>query len=117
MNELRKVNPRAILRTDLIIGWPSETEEERIATLDFAGKHFDEIALYSIELSPDLPAWKFKDDAFSEKELDDIRKSSTDFLNSIYPDLVVHSGQQDDNVMKTAEDKRMELHASRDSLA
>ena len=117
MDELRKVNPRAILRTDLIIGWPSETEEERIATLDFAGKHFDEIALYSIELSPDLPAWKFKNDAFSEKELDDLRKSSTEYLNSIYPDLVVHSGQQDDNTMKTAEDKRMELRASRDSLA
>ena len=52
----------------MIICWPTETYEERIDSLDFAGKYFDEIALYTIELSPDLPAWKYKEDALSEKK-------------------------------------------------
>ena len=53
---LRKENTRAILRTDLIIGWPTETRQERIKSLHFAGSHFDEIAAYTIELHPDRPA-------------------------------------------------------------
>ena len=116
MSNVRKVNPRSILRTDLIIGWPTETEQERLVSLDFAGQYFDEIALYSIELSPTRPAWQFKDDAFSEEELDKIRRSSVAYINSRYPDVVVHSGQQDDNTMKVAEEKRMKLRESREAL-
>mgnify|MGYP000421629809 FL=1 len=116
MEELRKVNTRAILRTDLIIGWPTETEAERLHTLDFAGRHFDEIALYSIELHPDLPAWKYKDDAFSDEELERIRRDSVAYLNDNY-NVVVHSGQQDDNTMKEAEAKRMALRQARAAMA
>jgi len=111
MKSVREVNTRAILRTDLIVGWPTETESERMASLDFAGQHFDEIALYSIELSPDLPAWKYKDQSFSLEELESIRKQSVSYLNEYYPDVVVHSGQQDDNTMKSAEEKRKALRA------
>ena len=116
MKSVREFNTRAILRTDIIIGWPTETEEERIATLDFAGNIFDEIALYTIELSPARPAWKFQKDAFSEEELAKIRQSSIDYINSKYSNVVVHSGQQDDNTMKAAEKKRMELRKSREAL-
>mgnify|MGYP000533685523 CR=1 FL=1 len=115
MEELRKVNNRAILRTDLIIGWPTETEAERLHTLDFAGRHFDEIALYSIELHPDLPAWKYRDDAFSDEELERIRRESVAYLNDNY-NVVVHSGQQDDNTMKEAEAKRIALRQTRAAM-
>ncbi len=111
MRSVREANTRVILRTDLIIGWPSETPEERQASLDFAGQHFDEIALYTIELSPDLPAWKYKSEAFSEEVLADIRVSSAAYLGKNYPLVVVHSGQQDDGAMKTAEAKRKALRA------
>jgi tRNA A37 methylthiotransferase MiaB len=112
MKELRRVNTRAITRTDLIIGWPTETAEERKATLDFAGDHFDEIALYSIEMSSDLPAWKYRDDAFSGDELEEIRLSSVKYLNKNF-NIVVHSGQQDDASMAAAEIKRMMLREKR----
>lgn len=115
MKEVRNSNPRAILRTDVIIGWPTETEEERINSLDFAGKHFDEIALYSIELHPDLPAWQYQKDAFSDDELENIRKESVKYLNENY-NVVVHSGQQDDNTMKKAEEKRKKLRQLRSAL-
>ena len=112
MTEVRKYNPRAILRTDVIIGWPTETPEERLHSLDFAGKHFDEIALYSIELHPDLPAWEYKKDSFSDEELETIRKDSVRYLNENY-NVVVHSGQQDDNTMKQAEEKRKQLRETK----
>tara|TARA_E500000318_G_scaffold98887_1_gene100536 strand:+ start:2369 stop:3553 length:1185 start_codon:yes stop_codon:yes gene_type:complete len=112
MKEVRAENPRAILRTDLIIGWPTEEEEERTASLDFSGKHFDEIALYSIELHPDLPAWKYKDQAFSDGELERIRRASTTYLKEHYQ-VVVHSGQQDDASMESAEEQRKNLRLIR----
>ena len=108
MQAVRAENPRACLRTDLIVGWPTETQEELIASLDFAGRNFHEIAVYTIELSPDLPAWKFQDQAFSSEKLEEIRRFSAEYLNSRY-DVVVHSGQQDDNLMESAEERRKSL--------
>jgi ribosomal protein S12 methylthiotransferase len=113
MSAVRAANRRAVLRTDLIVGWPTETEEERRASLDFAGRHFDEIAVYTIELSPDLPAWKYQDQAFSSEELARILAESRDFLKAY--DVVVHSGQQDDNTMTSAEEKRKKLRMQKAS--
>ncbi|WP_193186415.1 radical SAM protein [Nisaea sediminum] len=112
MKKLRAANPRVVLRTDLIIGWPTETVEERMASLDFAGAHFDEISLYTIELSPDLPAWKYQPDAFGTAELDEIRRTSRDYLNANY-NVVVSTGQQEDSSMKDAELKRIQLRERR----
>jgi len=106
---VRAANRRAVLRTDLIVGWPTETEEERYASLDFAGGHFDEIATYTIELSPDLPAWKYQDQAFSPERLAEILKESREYLRRF--DVFAHSGQQDDNTMMSAEQQRRNLRA------
>lgn len=116
MKEIREYNTRAILRTDLIVGWPTETKEERLASLDFAGQHFDEIAVYTIELSPDLPAWKYKKEAFSNENLEQIRRESVDYLNENYS-VVVHSGQQDDDSMKEAEQKRIKMRQLKQSVS
>lgn len=107
MSAVRAANRRAILRTDLIVGWPTETPEERRASMDFAGQHFDEIAAYAIELSPDMPAWKYQDRAFSSEELSRIQAESRDYLRKF--NIVVHSGQQDDNTMASAELMRKKL--------
>ena len=107
MEEVRANNKRAVLRTDLILGWPSETEEERRASLDFAGQHFDEVATYTIELSPDLPAWKYQELAFSKDELAKILAESREYLKSYK--VFAHSGQQDDSSMQAAEVMRRKL--------
>jgi tRNA A37 methylthiotransferase MiaB len=111
MAEVRAHNRRAVLRTDLIIGWPTETREERFASLDFAGKHFDEIATYTIELSPDLPAWKYQDQAFPPEELSKMLVEAREYLGRY--DVVAHSGQQDDSAMASAELKRKQLRAAK----
>jgi len=107
MRAVRAANRRAVLRTDLIVGWPTETEEERYASLDFAGQHFDEVATYTIELSPDLPAWKYQDQAFSAAQLNVILTESRQYLQRY--NVVAHSGQQDDSAMLVAEVKRKQL--------
>ena len=112
MRKVRAENRRAVLRTDLILGWPTETPEERRASLDFAGQHFDEIASYTIELSPDLPAWKYQDQAFPAEELSQILVESRNYLNANYP-VIVHSGQQDDSSMVAAEEKRKKLREAK----
>ena len=113
LKDLRVANNRAILRTDLIIGWPTETPKERIHSLDFAGNHYDEIAAYTIELHPDRPAWKYQEQAFNEEDLSQIRKNSVEYLEKNYPDVVVHCGQQDDHTMIKAEEKRKSLRKKR----
>ncbi|HTY70239.1 MAG TPA: radical SAM protein [Alphaproteobacteria bacterium] len=114
MRAVREANRRAVLRTDLIVGWPTETKEERLASLDFAGEHFDEIATYTIELSPDLPAWKYQDKAFSSAELRAILTESREYLKRF--NVVAHSGQQDDSAMASAEEKRKQLRARKAQL-
>src|SRR5262249_34137892 len=69
--------------------------------------HFDEIATYTIELSPDLPAWKYQDQAFAPERLAEILKESREYLKRF--DVFAHSGQQDDNTMMSAEQQRRNL--------
>ena len=114
MKAVRAANRRAVLRTDLIVGWPTETDEERYASLDFAGQHFDEVATYIIELSPDLPAWKYQDRAFSAAQLNTILTESRQYLQRY--NIVAHSGQQDDSAMLTAEAKRKHLREQKAQL-
>lgn len=116
MDAVRAANRRAVLRTDLIIGWPTETPEERRASLDFAGRHFDEVATYTIELSEDLPAWKYKSQGYSEEELARILTESREYLKSNYQ-VVAHSGQQDDNTMREVEEARKRLRDQKWSAA
>lgn len=108
MTGVRAVNRRAVLRTDLILGWPTETPEERKASLDFAGTHFDEVATYTLELSPDLPAWKYQDQAYTPAQLAEILAESRAYLRANYH-VLAHSGQQDDNTMQEVEETRKRL--------
>ncbi len=107
---VRSNNPRICFRSDLILGWPTETLEERIDSLDFAGALFDEVATYTIELNPDLPAWRYKDQAYSPDELKAILAFSKDYLAKFK--ILSHSGQQDDNTMALVEEQRKAMRES-----
>ena len=113
LQEIRNRNTRVVLRTDVIVGWPTETAEERMHSLTYAATHFDEVATYAIELHPDLPAWKYKEDAFSPEALQTILEESRSYLES--QGVVAHSGQQDDAAMAGAEEKRIALRESKSS--
>lgn len=111
MEGMREKNNRAITRTDLIVGWPTETMAELEHSLAFVVKHFDEIAAYAIELSPDLPAWKYKDQEFDQQELDRRIAFAKDYIES--HGRMAHCGQQDDPTMASVEKRREKMREER----
>ncbi len=56
LKEVAKANPRLVLRTDLLIGYPGESYGEFVDSVEFATMHFDEISVYSFEAKRGLPA-------------------------------------------------------------
>ncbi|MFZ5865534.1 MAG: radical SAM protein [Thermodesulfobacteriota bacterium] len=55
VEKLKVRNPRVFLRTDLMVGFPTETIEELEESVDFAMHNFDEIAVYAFELKQRTP--------------------------------------------------------------
>ena len=111
MKKLRKENTRIVCRTDMIVGWPTETEKERNDSLEFAADNFDEVAVYSIEFNKDLPAWKYADKQFEKSEIDRIQKECKDYLSA--RGKVAHAGQQEDETALALETNRIKLRESK----
>ncbi|MGJ8682422.1 radical SAM protein [Paraglaciecola sp.] len=111
VEKIREKNTRIIIRTDLIVGWPTETMEELEDSLAFAVKYFDEIAVYEIELDPDLPAWKYQKDEYPVEE----RRRRVLYAKNYIErhGRMAHCGQQDDATMEEVELKRQEMRLSR----
>lgn len=53
--KVKKKNTNIRFRTDLIIGFPTETEANFRKTVGFVIKHFDEVAAYAFELKRNTP--------------------------------------------------------------
>ncbi len=115
MDTLRKKNTRIVCRTDMIVGWPTETVEERNESLEFAAENFDEVAVYSIEFNKDLPAWKYADQQFEKKELDKIQKECKEYL--FKRGKMAHAGQQEDETALALEANRIKLRESKKAQA
>ncbi len=52
LKELKKGNNRLYFRTEIIIGFPSSTEEELIDTLNFVSEYFDKVSCFSYDFHP-----------------------------------------------------------------
>jgi len=93
---VRNNNKSAILRTDLIVGFPTETEEELNESLRFAVDVFDEIAVYAIEIREGLPIEKLKGQAHSSEEIN----RRIDFAVKFIEDRgkMAHKGQQGEDL-------------------
>jgi tRNA A37 methylthiotransferase MiaB len=115
MKTLRKDNTRVVCRTDMIVGWPTETEQERQDSLEFAADNFDEVAVYSIEFNKDLPAWKYADKQFSKTEIDKIQKDCKEYL--VKRGKMAHAGQQEDETALALEANRIKLRESKKAQA
>ena len=115
MKHLREVNTRIVCRTDMIVGWPTETEEERQNSLEFAADNFDEVAVYSIEFHKDLPAWKYANKQFSKDEIDKIQNDCKEYLRK--RGKMAHAGQQEDETALALEADRIKLRESKKAQA
>lgn len=70
LREVKKKNRVAVLRTDIMVGFPSETMEELDETLNFVTEVFDEVAVYGFEMRKGLAAEKLMDQSFSKEEIE-----------------------------------------------
>ncbi len=50
LEKLIKINPNLYIRTDILVGFPTETDKDIQKTLQFAIKYFSEIAIYIFEI-------------------------------------------------------------------
>jgi tRNA A37 methylthiotransferase MiaB len=92
LKTLREKKPNLILRTDLLIGFPTETEEELQMTIEFARKYFNDIACHAFELHPSTPIAKmglpFYDEITIERRVQHARM----FMEG--PEVITHRGGQ-----------------------
>jgi len=70
LREVKKKNQVAVLRTDIMVGFPSETMEELDETLKFVTEVFDEVAVYGFEMRKGLAVEKLMDQSFSKEEIE-----------------------------------------------
>lgn len=74
LKALRKRNGCLTLRTEIIIGFPTETEEELLDTLKFVNEYFDRVSCFSFDLHPSTKIAKMKlpfiDDSVIEKRVE-----------------------------------------------
>lgn len=94
LREVKKVNKVAVLRTDIMVGFPSETMEEFDKTLDFVTDVFDEVAVYGFEMRKGLAAQKLMGQAFSREEIERRVAYGTGIVEA--RGAMAHGGQQSD---------------------
>lgn len=66
---IRKKNKRAVFRTDIMVGFPTETIEELRETLKAAMEIFDEITVYGFERKKGVPLEKMGLKFYTPKEI------------------------------------------------
>lgn len=91
--DLRTAREDLILRTDIMIGYPTATEEEELETLEFVSQLFDEVAIHGFERFPHARIEKLSLPFYPQEEIDGRVAYAEKFLKS-FPDLLVHRGGQ-----------------------
>lgn len=97
---VRGKRPDMLLRTDLIVGYPTSTPEEDMESVVFAGKFFDEIAVHGFETFPNAPIANSDIEKHPQKVRDLRVEMALEHLLGL-PDKVIHRGGQ---VYQTMED-------------
>ena len=92
LTRVKKRNPRLMLRTDLLVGFPTETYEDLDASIAFACKHYSEIAVYTFEMKSGTPIAKMNLPEFSEEEKEARRRYTVERARET--GVLVHSGGQ-----------------------
>ena len=99
LKNLRMVRKDMLLRTDVIIGYPTATEEEERETLEYVTKLFDEVAVHGFERFKHTRIEKMGLPFYSPDQVNvRVEKAINYFKN--FPNLLVHRGGQ---VIKTLE--------------
>ncbi|MFH1055298.1 MAG: radical SAM protein [Candidatus Altiarchaeota archaeon] len=118
LKSLRVNRPNLMLRTDLIIGFPTETEEELNDTLEFVKEHFDEVACHGLELHPNTKLMEMKLPFFDQSLIEERVERARKYLEE--SGVVAHRGGQVFKTMvkreRVMKKKRGRTHLSRGGI-
>ena len=89
---MRSANPGILLRTDLIVGFPTETPEELEESIAYVARCFDEVAIYAYEPKAGTPIASAGVRPPAPEEVHQRRAHASDRLKRA--GLLVHSGGQ-----------------------
>lgn len=108
LKALRKRKKNLFLRTDLIIGFPTETEEDLENTLEFTREHFDEVACHGFELHPHTPVVNMELPLLDESEIERRVQYAVGYLERDSR-IICHRGGQVKETMISREKRKEAL--------
>lgn len=111
LDSLGRQRTGRVLRTDMLIGFPTETEEEFEATLAFILEHFDEVACYGFELHPDTKVATMGLPLHSPEVIKSRVQRAIEAIRDT-PGMVWHCGGQDPETMNDRETQKRLLNRS-----
>jgi tRNA A37 methylthiotransferase MiaB len=81
-----------MFRTDLMVGFPTESETELDNSINFVSDYFDEVAIYGFELKKNTPIARSCVNFFDDDEVKRRMEYARDKMHAA--GLMVHSGGQ-----------------------
>ena len=93
IDHVRRGNSKLYWRTDLLVGFPTETMVELEDSAEFAIQYFDEVAVYGYEYKPGSPIDKMSLPRLDANVIDQRKQKAIRRLSDA--GLLVHSGGQD----------------------
>ena len=129
-DKIKKVMPNAAITTDIIVGFPSEEEEDFVETLDVVRKcQYDSAFTFIFSPREGTPAAKMKDDTPLEVKEDRLHrlnevineyalKANQKYLGKVVPVLLENVSEKDDSMLAGYTDtmKLVNVKASKDML-
>jgi len=114
ISNLRNAKKDLLLRTDIIIGFPSATEEEENDTLKYVSELFDEVAVHGFELFPRTKINEMGFTFYPQKEIDRRVNNAINYLK-LYPNILVHRGGQVYKTLIDIEEPKNQLRLIKDT--
>ncbi|MBD3422614.1 MAG: radical SAM protein [Chitinivibrionales bacterium] len=80
LKKIKLMEPCAFLRTEIIIGFPTETKNELLETLEFVSKYFNKVSCFSFDVHPSTRIARMEIDLLPEDVIAEHIRIAMDFF-------------------------------------
>lgn len=111
IKSVKSENNGIMFRTDIMVGFPTETVEELNDSIDFAINHFDEVAVYGFEMKDNTEIAALEISGYSNEEIEERRSYAYEKIRE--KNLLVHSGGQDYCTLLSSDNIKEKIRSGR----